>query len=128
MLQACSLGLLADLSTGGSLGVTGAIFVTVTFLVGRVPREEGSRPLSWLLWSFPLMLVSLGAIHISAGMLQSSIVSLQQIFRPSLLITAATLGWGVGLRLLHWIMIRLFRFPREPAPRELQASSFFLSR
>lgn len=128
MFQAGLLGLLADLSAASPLGVTPAVLVTATFLTGRITRTAGSRSLSWLLWSFPLMLLSLGAIHACGWMLHSSTVSPGLLVRHTLLTVTVTFGWGVGLRLAYWVTGRLFRFPRESVPRELQASSFFLSR
>lgn len=128
MIQACLLGLLADLSTGGPLGLTPAVFVTVTFLSGRIRRAESSQPLSWLFWSWPLMLVSLGGIQACEWLLRSSTVSPQLLARHTLLTVTITFGWGAGLKLSYSVFRRLIRFRAESTPPELQAGSFFLSR
>lgn len=128
LFQACLLGLLADLAAGSPLGVTAAVLVVATFLPARFPRTEGRSSLSWLLWSFPLMVASLVAVEAGEWLLRSSAVSVQQLVRYAVLTAAVTFGWGVGLKLAYWVIGRLFRFPRESAPRELQAGSFFLSR
>jgi rod shape-determining protein MreD len=128
MFQAGLLGLLADLSAGSPLGLTPAVLVSVTFLAGRISRKEGPQSLNWLLWSFPLMLLSLGAIHACGWMFHASAVSPPLLVRHTYLTVTVTFGWGVGLKLVYWITGRLLQFPRESVPRELQASSFFLSR
>jgi hypothetical protein len=80
------------------------------------------------LWGLPLMLATAGAIHACDWLLHSSGVSLQRVLRHSILTVAVTFGCGVGLTLVLWVFGRLVRFPRTSAPRELEASSFFLSR
>lgn len=128
MFQTGLLGLLADLSAGSPLGLTPAAFVSVTFLTARVSRGAASRSRSWLLWSFPLMLISLGAIQFCEWWLRSSAVSPQWLLLHTVLTVAVTFGCGVGLKLTYWTAGRLLRLPREAPARELQANSFFLSR
>lgn len=126
--QACLLGMLTDLNTGSTLGVTSAVFVSVSFLLWRRRTGEAAEPLRWLWWSFPLMLVSLGASVACEWLLQSSAVSLRLLARQTLLTVAVTFGWGFSVMLLAWATRQLFRFPHDSVPRELEASSFFLSR
>ena len=128
LFQACLLGLLADLGTGHPPGATAAAFVVATFLLDRIPRGAGRSALNWPLWGFPLMVTSLVAVAAGEWMLRSSAVPPQQLVRFACLTAAVTFGWGVGLKLAYWAIGRLCRFPRESAPRELQGSSFFLSR
>ena len=128
MFQVSLLGLLADLSAGSPLGVTSAAFVAVVFLLSRIPREGNSSRLSWLVWGLPLMLATATAIHMTGWLLQPSAVSIEIVFRHSLLTAVVTYGSGVGLTLAYWTLRRLVHRPRDSAPRELDASSFFLSR
>lgn len=128
MMQACLLGIVADLSTGHTLGVAPAVFVIVIFLLGLFRKEESSHPLTWFWWSIPLMFVTLVAIHAGEWLLQPSEVSPRLLLRHSMLTVTVTFGWGLSFKLAHWILRQLFRFPSNSAPRELEASSFFLSR
>lgn len=128
MLQACLLGILADLSTAHTLGVAPAVFVIVIFVLGLIRKSETSSPLTWLWWSLPLMFVALGSIHACEWLLQPSAVSPRLLIRHTMLTVTVTFAWGLSGKLCHWMLRQLFRFPRDSAPRELEASSFFLSR